>query len=334
MGKNSKRERKQQVLSQYLPNCNSLYNCYSYGHIPRDKFYNACRSYAENMDYKDCIGLIDETLFGSGKKGMIFGVDGFYADSHRGIMLYKDGIRYNSLPSSYNITAVNEMLNKLYEIETEPTGWDIAGAIFDSSMNFLQSLSDNSEETTKGNETDNNCGEALSGLSETFSKINDALQTLADICDGTSNDEADEDEKETVRELMENALEHINRLQLHVNDALGGELEELLKELHEIGGILDEELNVDGIEVSCEAFIDSCVDMLLADEDVDDIEKLDLEKETNKIMENLVEDLSEFDNGDSDELEEKLKNSLVAYQKKLRKTRKVWMHLMEIQKAE
>jgi hypothetical protein len=133
---------------------------------------------------------------------------------------------------------------------------------------------------------------------------------------------------------MENALEHINRLQLHVNDALGGELEELLKELHEIGGILDEELNVDGIEVSCEAFIDSCVDMLLADEDVDDIEKLDLEKETNKIMENLVEDLSEFDNGDSDELEEKLKNSLAAYQKKLRKTRKVWMHLMEIQKAE
>lgn len=99
-------EEKINVVKRYLPKCNSLYDCYTYGNIPRDKFNNACMSYAGHMEYEECLGLIDETLFSSGKKGMIFGVNGFYSSSQNGIMLYKDGIQWKSLGDTYNINII------------------------------------------------------------------------------------------------------------------------------------------------------------------------------------------------------------------------------------
>ena len=41
------------VVKRYLPKCNSVYNCYTYGNIPRDKFNNACMSYAGHMEYEE-----------------------------------------------------------------------------------------------------------------------------------------------------------------------------------------------------------------------------------------------------------------------------------------
>ena len=40
------------------------------------------------------------------KKGMIFGVNGFYSSSQNGIMLYKDGIQWKSLGDTYNINII------------------------------------------------------------------------------------------------------------------------------------------------------------------------------------------------------------------------------------
>ncbi len=129
-----KREKKIAVIKSYLPKCNSVYNCYTYGNIPRDLFNNACITYAGNVSYENAFGLIDETVLGSGKAGFLFTDIGFYEDSGNGLQKYADGISYNSLPSSYNLAAMNEMLSELYDIEQSPSGiefgLDLIGGIF------------------------------------------------------------------------------------------------------------------------------------------------------------------------------------------------------------
>lgn len=126
----SKLEKKIELVKKYLPRCNSTFKCHTYGNIPREKFNNACTNYAGYVPYENVLGLIDETLFDSGKKGMLFTDEGVYASGIQSIMRYSDCCKFNTLPSSYNITVINELLEKLYEIETAPTGWDIAGSLF------------------------------------------------------------------------------------------------------------------------------------------------------------------------------------------------------------
>lgn len=126
----SKLEKKIELVKKYLPRCNSTFKCHTYGNIPREKFNNACTNYAGYVPYENVLGLIDETLFDSGKKGMLFTDEGVYASGIQSIMRYSDCCKFNTLPSSYNITVINELLEKLYEIETAPTGWDIASSLF------------------------------------------------------------------------------------------------------------------------------------------------------------------------------------------------------------
>lgn len=72
-----KREKKIAVIQEYLPRCNSVYPCYVYGRIPSELINNACMTYAGNVRKEDVFGLIDETVFSSGKKGFLFAEDGF-----------------------------------------------------------------------------------------------------------------------------------------------------------------------------------------------------------------------------------------------------------------
>ena len=73
-----KREKKIAVIQEYLPRCNSVYPCYVYGRIPSELINNACMTYAGNVRKENVFGLIDETVFSSGKKGFLFTEDGFY----------------------------------------------------------------------------------------------------------------------------------------------------------------------------------------------------------------------------------------------------------------
>lgn len=106
------------IMKTYLPKCISTYDTYVYGTIPQNKFLNACNAYAGKVQYNETIGLIDETVFGSGKKGFLFTFDGYYYDGCSSIKLYKNNMKFNSLKSPYNMAMMNEMLQKLYEIET------------------------------------------------------------------------------------------------------------------------------------------------------------------------------------------------------------------------
>ena len=144
-----KLEKKINLIKDYLPRCNSVYSCYTYGSIPRAKFNNACLSYAGHVEYDKALGLIDETVFGSGKKGMLFTEVGLYASGITHIMKYSDGPSFTSLPDSYNLTEINELLDKLSDIENALTGWDIAGsllgAVFDGVVSAITEPTSNSE---------------------------------------------------------------------------------------------------------------------------------------------------------------------------------------------
>lgn len=112
-------ENQMQIIEEYFPKLNSTFPCYTKGEIPWEKYKNACQTYAGNVDYEDVIGLIDETVWGSGKKGFLFTVDGFYYDRGSELKSYLEGISFNSLPSSYNIAMMNEMLEALYYNEQQ-----------------------------------------------------------------------------------------------------------------------------------------------------------------------------------------------------------------------
>ena len=214
MGKKDKRERKKAIIKKYLPNCSS-WDVYTYGNIPKSKIDGACGAYAGKVNYDDVFGLIDETVFGSGKKGFLFTPDGFYCDGSNKISKYADGISYKSLPSSYNVTAMNEMLEKLYEIENEPSGWDIAGMLVGGAFDFLQALS---EETS--NAAEKNTEQPA---------IEDA-----NIVDGTmvELDSEEDDEESAVNYLL--SLEAVGEM---IDEDL---FEEYISYLETMGNMIDE----------------------------------------------------------------------------------------------
>lgn len=114
---------------------------------------NACMTYAGNIRKEDVFGLIDETVFSSGKKGFLFAEDGFYHSDDNSICRYDEGINYRSLPSSYNLAAFNELLTELYQIETAPTGWDIAGGLLDLASSFLDGLNEEQDTSNESNQS-------------------------------------------------------------------------------------------------------------------------------------------------------------------------------------
>lgn len=138
-----------EIIKNYLPKC-STWNVFVYGKIPKDRYYGACSAYAGNVNYENVIGLIDETVWSSGKKGCLFTFDGFYYDGCKEMIRYDKGITWNSF-RSYNLATLNEMLKKLYEVETRKSvaseAWDlfkfIGGIALDSYVDNLSKKDEN-----------------------------------------------------------------------------------------------------------------------------------------------------------------------------------------------
>ena len=130
----SKRQQKIDVIKKYISNAGGTWPAYSYGNIPSKQLSNACYSYAGAVEKKDVLGLIDITVLGNGKKGMLFTENKIYYDN--GALGSKGSISYMSisdrksmpqdmLDSKYNQTALWEMISKLAHIE----GATIAGTV-------------------------------------------------------------------------------------------------------------------------------------------------------------------------------------------------------------
>ncbi len=147
-----KREQKINIIKEYLPYCSSVFSCYVYGAIPKSKVENACMTYAAKVEYDDVIGLIDETVFGNGKSGILFTIDGFIDSKDARFYSYKEGIQYKQLPSAYNLVNVNKILSRMCEIENQPSGWEIAGAVLGGALDIAKEISSahNGGETVRG----------------------------------------------------------------------------------------------------------------------------------------------------------------------------------------
>ncbi len=229
-----KREKKIAIIQEYLPKCNSVYPCYVYGHIPKEQFQNACASYAGHVKGEDVFGLIDETLFGSGKKGFLFTVDGFYSSDANSLYRYDSGTTYRSLPSSYNLTLFNEMLTELYEIETAPSGWDIAGGLLDLATSFLDEW--NTENASNNTTASNNVIESSEPLLL----------------------EESEDDEETID--LDDAKEYVKEILLQTVDVIECEEDELDTFIEEAKALLN-------LMEDSAGDYEQAIDELLADEE-------------------------------------------------------------------
>ncbi len=155
----SKREEKIAMIKRELPSCSTSWRVYVYGEIPQKLFRNACSVYVKNTDQNDVFGMIDETLFSNGKKGMTFTESGVYynLDKGNGYVEYRQinpNVARRELGENvnrflfvlnncfgYNRKAIGNLLKELYAIETEPSGVEIAGGLLGGILgSVLQSV--------------------------------------------------------------------------------------------------------------------------------------------------------------------------------------------------
>ena len=152
-----KREKKIDVISKYLKNC-TIYNYATYGYISSEKFNNACRTYAGNVDFKDTIGMIDTTVFGSGKKGILFTEKGVYYSTSQGgkYFTYAKALEFTGW-TEYNCKVLNDMITRLknievYDSEVAPSGWQLFGDILGATADIISALTEEPKEQSKNNE--------------------------------------------------------------------------------------------------------------------------------------------------------------------------------------
>lgn len=174
-----KRERKIEVIKKYIKNVAGTWPAYSYGNIPRNLANNACSSYAGSIQYDDIIGLIDITVLGSGKKGMLFTLQKVYFDNglldKQGSISYKYIYEKGAVPpdvcgSSYNNQALVEVLSELARIE---------GENFESKMNNINSSIDS-------------INHGVNTIVDTISKGADLLDSILNIFGSDSTEESND----------------------------------------------------------------------------------------------------------------------------------------------
>lgn len=148
-----KRNKKAEVITRCIENSVNNWYWAINGAIPKEKFFNACRSYAGNVNYNDAIAIIDETILGSGKKGMLFTENGVYYSTYSGgkYFPYSEPVQFQSR-SGYNCIALNEMIEELYTIEVSPSGFEILGGIIGGAINILNEIAEESNVTSNNNE--------------------------------------------------------------------------------------------------------------------------------------------------------------------------------------
>ena len=121
-----KLERKKEVIEKYISKAGGNWPAWSYGKIPSLRLKNACYEYVGAVETSSILGLIDITVSGNGKKGMVFTEHKVYFNN--GLLGSKGSVSYQSifddrsipsevLDSYYNTAALKELLSDLAHIE-------------------------------------------------------------------------------------------------------------------------------------------------------------------------------------------------------------------------
>lgn len=110
------RERIITILRNQLRSCiPSMYSIYVDENIPPNKCRNAINSYAPQITESDVIALVDETIFGSAKTGVLFTETGFYYNG--GYKKYSDNVQFKNFRNYDTVTKFNTMLSELYKAD-------------------------------------------------------------------------------------------------------------------------------------------------------------------------------------------------------------------------
>ena len=97
--------KKRDIVRQSIESCtlSSSYQAYYYDNLPDKVFYKAKKNYAGNVCKEDVLGLIDVSVFGSGKIGLLLSVEGiYYRKSLRSVAEY---IAYKDIAKDKDIVA-------------------------------------------------------------------------------------------------------------------------------------------------------------------------------------------------------------------------------------
>ena len=147
-----KREKKINIIKQYIHNV-SNYTTYEYGKIPRNIAVNAIRSYGGAISPENILGLVDTTITGNGKTGLMlteYNIYYYYGMlTERGKYSYRDIAKNGTIPgaifgSECNKQVLLELLSALADIE----GKDLTGTLndinqsMDNTINTINEITD------------------------------------------------------------------------------------------------------------------------------------------------------------------------------------------------
>lgn len=167
----NKREKKVAIIKNYIENISGSWPTYSYGMIPEVKAANACSTYAGAVHPKDVFGLVDTSISGNGKKGLLFTEYYIYYNNgfwgNQGKVSYKEVNESGTIPSAlfdaaYNRQALIDLVSALAYIE---------GGTVQATINSL------------GNSIDG-AADKVRSVSDTIDKAVGFVNALADLFDG------------------------------------------------------------------------------------------------------------------------------------------------------
>lgn len=192
-----KKKNKIDVVSQYIENVAGIYSAYKYNEIPNDIFNNANISYGGNITKQEVLGLIDTTVFGNGKKGIIFAENRLYYNygyGQVGSLSYKEVYDSSQISgdiyySAFNANALTELVSELANIE--------GTTLVDTLNNINQDMQDISDVIDQGINWFNKGKAFLNSLIE------------SDMPENVKEEETDkfiETEKSDLEEAEENIL--------------------------------------------------------------------------------------------------------------------------------
>lgn len=95
---------------------------FTYGNIPKNRYWGACKKYLGDVKYEEVIGMIDTTIFGGGERGLVFTFDGVYFRDTFGKPIYCSYENSSDFPDISDLyfdgTGVRRMLQKLRDVDT------------------------------------------------------------------------------------------------------------------------------------------------------------------------------------------------------------------------
>ena len=171
-----KREKKIEVIRKYINQVGGTsWPGYAYEKIPKSLASNARYAYAGAIQTQDILGLVDITITGNGKKGIVFTEYKAYYDNgfleNRGSVSYQEIYESGKIPggilgTSYNKQALIELLSKLADIE----GANLGGTV---------------------NETLDSLTQGVQTVTDTIGKVARLFNSVVTVFDSLEGDEED-----------------------------------------------------------------------------------------------------------------------------------------------